>query len=140
MEFGSLVSTSNEMANECAEVEVSDPVLWTFDIRPEEKERKQQVTSADDHVDDLRAHTFDHRDELKDSQVCGCFHCLAIFSPSDIKSWIDSRGRDRQQASFDPCGDTAVCPACSSNSTVLGSSSGFSISRELLSRLKALTS
>jgi len=37
MQFGALVSTSNEMVHNTAEVEVSDPVLWTFDLRPEEE-------------------------------------------------------------------------------------------------------
>jgi len=38
LEFGGMVSTSNEVAEDHTEVEltISDPVLWTFDARPEE--------------------------------------------------------------------------------------------------------
>lgn len=40
-----------------------------------------------------------HRDLLVGAPRAGCFHCGAIFAPSDIVEWID--------------GDlTALCPRC----------------------------
>lgn len=57
--------------------------------------------------DFVKAHRFcsNHKPELEQDRVCGCFYCLSIFSPSAIKKWIlgdnpiDKRG-------------TAVCPEC----------------------------
>lgn len=135
MEFGGLVSTSNEMAAESAEVQVSDPVLWTFDIRPEEQLQTQHLGADSDLVEEIRAHAFDHRDELETSEVCGCLHCLSTFPPSQIKVWTNFKSIERAESR--PEGDTAVCPSCNSQSTVVGSSSGFEITREMLSRIKA---
>ncbi|ELR21529.1 thiamine pyrophosphokinase [Acanthamoeba castellanii str. Neff] len=138
MEFGGLVSTSNEMAAETAEVEVSDPVLWTFDIRPEEEERRtQRLLTLDDHIDDIRAHAVDHKDEVMRSDVCGCYNCLATFRPSEIKTWtrLPPVGVEAAVAA-----ETAVCPACQRDSVVLGSASGFAVTRDLLHRVKAITS
>ena len=40
--------------------------------------------------DHIKAHEFssNHMDKLKNDKVCGCFCCLAIYSPSKIKEWI----------------------------------------------------
>jgi hypothetical protein len=141
MEFGGLVSTSNEMVTETAEVEVSDPVLWTFDIRPEEEERRtQRLLSMEDHFDDIRAHALDHKKEVMGSDLCGCYHCLAIFPPTKIKTWttlppVDVEAAVRSEAA--EVAETAVCPSCNSES-VVGSASGFAITKDLLTRVKSL--
>jgi hypothetical protein len=62
-----------------------------------------------------------HRSELEKSELCGCFYCLAIFAPSEIVEWIDD-------------GQTAICPKCPVDA-VVGSASGFPITRELLQRM-----
>jgi hypothetical protein len=62
-----------------------------------------------------------HRDELNLSDVCGCFYCGSIFSPSEIIEWID----DDQ---------TAMCPKCPVDS-VIGSASGYPITPEFLQRM-----
>lgn len=56
--------------------------------------------------------------ELKNSQKCGCFYCLNIFSPQEIRRWIDN-------------GQTALCPHCQIDS-VIGDASGYSITKEFL--------
>ena len=147
MEFGGLVSTSNEMAAETAEVEVSDPVLWTFDIRPEEEERRtQRLLTLEDHIDDSRAHAVDHKDEVMRSDVCGCYNCLATFHPSEIKAWTRLPPVDVEAAVAASDSDsvaaaeTAVCPACQRDSVVLGSASGFGLTPDLLHRVKTITS
>lgn len=38
---------------------------------------------------------------LKDSDSCGCFYCLTIYRPSEIKEWIEDKN-----------GNTAICPHC----------------------------
>jgi hypothetical protein len=63
-----------------------------------------------------------NRQQIAQSEVCGCFYCLAVFGPSEIKEWVDND-------------DTAVCPKCGIDS-VLGSANGFSINEEFLRRMR----
>jgi hypothetical protein len=56
------------------------------------------------------------------STLCGCFYCLATFSPREITDWIGE--------------DTARCPKCGIDS-VLGDRSGFPISAEFLTSMQA---
>ena len=76
--------------------------------------------------DIIGAHAFssNHKKELVRDEVCGCFHCLAIFSPREIVNWLrDTEG-------------TALCPYCGIDS-VLGESSGFPITAEFLEKMQA---
>jgi hypothetical protein len=41
--------------------------------------------------------------ERERSELCGCFHCLAVFPPSLVSEWIDE---------VDDVGTTAMCPRC----------------------------
>ncbi len=61
--------------------------------------------------------------QLEAEQQCGCFYCLQIFSSCEIESFIE-----------DDEGDTAVCPFCEMDS-VIGESSGYKITPQLLSEL-----
>ena len=63
-----------------------------------------------------------NRQQIAQSEVCGCFYCLAIFAPSVIEEWVDND-------------DTALCPRCGIDS-VLGSASGFPINKEFLHKMK----
>jgi hypothetical protein len=71
-------------------------------------------------------HSSRHRGEILTSEVCGCFYCLAIFSPSEIKEWVDTK---------DGIGQTALCPKCDIDS-VIGSNSGYPIEPEFLDRMQ----
>lgn len=62
-----------------------------------------------------------HKAEIMKSELCGCFYCLAIYPPSKIEKWIDEE-------------KTAVCPECAIDS-VIGSESGFPITREFLQEM-----
>jgi hypothetical protein len=64
-----------------------------------------------------------HREEVMASAECGCFYCLSIFPTSRIVEWIDE-------------GQTALCPECLVDS-VIGSASGYAITREFLERMHA---
>lgn len=66
-------------------------------------------------------HSSGHRDEILKSNLCGCFHCLSIFSPSKIDEWIDD-------------GQCAMCPNCGIDS-VIGSESGYPITTEFLKEM-----
>ena len=76
-----------------------------------------------------RAHEFcsNNKSELERDQRCGCFYCKKIYRTSEITEWvvadtpIDRRG-------------TAICPYCGVDS-VIGESSGFSITEQFLSAM-----
>ena len=74
-------------------------------------------------VVDAHAHSIRHRSEIEASSTCGCFYCLKIFSPKEIREWI----RDE---------DTALCPHCGIDS-VLGSASGYEISVPFTTQMHA---
>ncbi len=67
-----------------------------------------------------------NRDEIPSSERCGCFHCLEIFLPMEVKDWIGERGGR---------GQTALCPRCGIDS-VVGSGSGYPITIEFLRLMK----
>lgn len=75
---------------------------------------------VEDHVS-AHDHCTYHRAELENSTVCGCFYCLSIFPPSEITEWIDED-------------QTALCPNCPVDS-LIGSASGYPITREFLQRM-----
>jgi hypothetical protein len=78
-------------------------------------------------------HSISHRAEILASEICGCFHCLAIFLPSQIDGWVDHPqiGGD----AISDIGETALCPRCHIDS-VVGSRSGYPITPEFLKRMK----
>jgi hypothetical protein len=68
-------------------------------------------------------HGSHHREELLSSDQCGCFYCCAIYSPDDVKDWVDEDSKD--------IGQTALCVHCGIDS-VIGSASGFPITKAFL--------
>lgn len=78
----------------------------------------------------VQAHQFcsNNMEQLKKDTVCGCFYCLRIFNPSEIEEWI---------IDDNPCDSegTALCPYCGIDS-VIGESSGYPITQELLMQMK----
>jgi len=76
--------------------------------------------------DYIKAHQFssNHRPQIESSELCGCFYCLSIFKPTEVREWINE-----QQG-----GETAICPKCGIDS-VIGSHAGFPITKEFLSAM-----
>lgn len=75
-------------------------------------------------ADYIQAHAFSSNNKsalLKDKK-CGCFYCTEIFSPSEITEWIEDTS------------GTAICPYCGIDS-VIGESSGYPITKELLQKM-----
>lgn len=68
-------------------------------------------------------HSIRNRAELLSSDLCGCFHCLSVFAPSEIGEFWDDEM-------------TATCPRCGIDS-VIGSSSGFPIETDFLRAMNA---
>jgi hypothetical protein len=77
---------------------------------------------AEEHI---AAHAFSirHRAALVQSTECGCFYCLELFQPVEVLNWVDDN-------------DTALCPRCGIDA-VIGSSSGFPITCEFLTKMQA---
>jgi hypothetical protein len=53
--------------------------------------------------------------------ICGCFYCLAIYSPAGITQWVDED-------------QTAMCARCGIDS-VLPQASGYPATVEFLQRM-----
>lgn len=73
----------------------------------------------------IEAHKFciNNKEKLQKDKKCGCFYCLTIFDPAEIKDWIpDTEG-------------TARCPYCGIDS-VIGEYSEFPVTTEFLSAMK----
>ena len=84
---------------------------------------------ADD--SDLEAahrHCIKHRDEVLASRTCGCFYCLAVFGPSEIREWVDEDGNG--------VGCTALCPRCGIDA-VIGANAGVPIEHAFLAKMRA---
>jgi hypothetical protein len=78
-------------------------------------------------------HTARNRAEIEASTVCGCFHCMQVFPPSEIVAWTGldvSNFNDPDAANA----ETALCPRCGSES-VLGDKSGYEINTNFLGRM-----
>ncbi|NLB62133.1 MAG: cytoplasmic protein [Clostridiales bacterium] len=68
------------------------------------------------------AHRFcsNNKAMLQSDSICGCFYCLAIFHPKEIKDWTPDLA--------------ALCPYCGIDS-IISESSGFPITQEFLSKM-----
>jgi len=82
---------------------------------------------TDAYLVDAHRHCAIHGDEVNSSTICGCFYCLETFPPAAIVDWLN----DRIQGTP---GRTALCPKCAIDS-VIGSGSGFPITREFLAAM-----
>lgn len=75
-----------------------------------------------DDLEMAHAHCFSNRSELLASDSCGCFCCVATYSPSEITDWIDEPeeplfkgNRLMPQVRRD---QTAICPRCGVDSVI----------------------
>jgi hypothetical protein len=71
-----------------------------------------------------------HEKAILASELCGCFNCLDIFSPSQIVEWIDEPQDCPRGA-----GKTAMCPKCDID-TVLPDSVEGGLSINLLKAMQ----
>lgn len=77
-------------------------------------------------------HSSSHRPEIESSALCGCFHCCRTFRPADIVDWLTEDGGYAGRNK----GETAFCPRCGIDA-VIGSASGFPITSEFLTTMRA---
>jgi hypothetical protein len=74
-----------------------------------------------------------HRHLLSVSESAGCFHCGAIFSPTEISEWIDEPPLPPD--SERELGVTAACPRCTMDAVL--PSAAVDINTELLAEMGA---
>ena len=67
-----------------------------------------------------------NRLSIQQSEVCGCFYCLAVFESAEVTKWV----RERSGA------ETVLCPRCGIDS-VLGSVSGLRFTAHFLELMRA---
>ena len=85
-----------------------------------ERERQRRHSQKDDaYYERAHRHSIDHRIEVLQSDLCGCFYCRKTFPPTTIREWTDEVGG---------IGQTALCPRCGIDS-VIGSASGFPVQK-----------
>lgn len=63
-------------------------------------------------------HSSNNVEEVKSSTICGCFYCRKVYSPVEIKEYIDN-------------GQTALCPYCGVDA-VIGNASGYEVTDAFL--------
>jgi hypothetical protein len=73
-----------------------------------------------------------HRDLLEQSDRAGCFHCEALFSPTEIVEWIDEPPSTRS-GTVVANGTTALCPRCGVDAVRPGAK--VPLSAELLTQM-----
>jgi hypothetical protein len=77
---------------------------------------------------DAHRHSIRHREEVEQSEECGCFYCMRSFAPGEILDWVDDSIKPGQIE------ETALCPYCGIDS-VLGSKSGYPMTQEFLEEM-----
>lgn len=92
------------------------------------------MTATEDQLKAAHKHCFKNIEELTNSEVCGCFCCLKIFKPEEIKLWYDeSKSNFVENPNSNDC--TAFCPFCETDA-LLGANSGYPVNREFLKQMQ----
>lgn len=79
----------------------------------------------------IHRHSIYNEVPLSKSKICGCFSCIRIYTPAEIKEWID----EPQVESPTPV-RTAECPFCGIDA-VLPESDKYEITIELLKAMNS---
>lgn len=75
-----------------------------------------------------------NRSMIENSTQCGCFHCLALFSPAEIKNWMPVPETDEEFGPPVRREETALCPKCGLHS-VVGDAGGYPVTPEDLQKV-----
>lgn len=59
--------------------------------------------------------SFHNLEDVEMSSVCGCFYCGKIFSPDEVKDWVDE---EMDEVTGERVQGTAVCPYCGIDSVI----------------------
>ena len=89
---------------------------------------QESFSTFPDSIRNAHKHSSNHRAEIMESSICGCFYCVSLYPPEMIKHWVDEDSNGQ--------GQTARCPRCGIDS-VIGDKSGFAITVEFLTEMRA---
>jgi hypothetical protein len=120
------------------DIAVERNLNFTFSFGPESaimpeiisafyQEGQMQIARNCDH-DAWAAHALStgHKNLIANSEHCGCFHCLTIFSSNQIVDWTDEDEKGEST--------TALCPNCGVDA-VLPSTNEYPLTLEFLERM-----
>jgi|688.fasta_scaffold156103_5 hypothetical protein len=85
---------------------------------------KKNTVFTENILVEAHKHCFNNKKEILDSDSCGCFHCLSIYSPDKIDGWLKENDVDNDY------GFTALC-SCGVDA-LIGSASNFPITIEFM--------
>jgi hypothetical protein len=80
----------------------------------------------------IHKHCIRHRDQVQRSRQCGCFYCLATFTPGEIRDWVDPPDSEENE----PSGVTALCPRCGIDAVLPDDIPGAPITASLLAEMR----
>jgi hypothetical protein len=83
-------------------------------------------------LEGIQKHSIRHRERIERSVQCGCFYCLATFSPAEITDWVDLPNGEEDERR----GVTALCPHCGIDAVLPDNVPGAPLSAELLETMK----
>lgn len=73
---------------------------------------------------DIHTNSIYNKEDLQNVNKCGCFYCLKIYDPKEIKEWLsENNGKE-----------TALCPYCYIDS-VIPESDEYELSEQLLKEM-----
>lgn len=88
-------------------------------FKPETKREKRKLR-----MDAIRKHSTDNQPDIVASEICGCYSCMNMFSPEEIKDYAPGY-----------VFATAKCPVCG-RKTVLPEHPDYKLTRHLLNELR----
>ncbi|MBT9171643.1 MAG: hypothetical protein DDT21_00011 [Syntrophomonadaceae bacterium] len=79
----------------------------------------------------VHRYCFKNRVLIEQSMMCGCFYCLAIFTPGEIDEWTDGPLYYSEEY-----GQTALCPRCGIDSVLPDNIPGVQLDSAILLKMK----
>jgi creatinine deaminase len=93
------------------------------EFRAMSAEFEQQKSKWPPHIVEAHRFCIKNKSQLLSSKQCGCFHCLQLYSPVEIHSWLEEGE------------GTAMCPKCGIDA-VLAERPGVELTAELLEEMQ----
>lgn len=87
-----------------------------------EKELHIWIKTREEVLKDAHLYSSQHREEIEQSEICGCYNCQRTFPPTEIEEWADNS-------------TTAICPYCGTDAVIPNLSRIVAVTPALLSAL-----
>ena len=83
-------------------------------------------------LDSIHRFSAHHRPLVETAARCGCFYCEAVFTPEEIKDWVDWPGGEEDSSP----GQTALCPRCGIDAVLPDCPPSIVLSSDLLADMR----